>query len=69
MSGQGTPVHCLGTVLLPDDETCFLRYEAPSAAAVEEAAGRAEIEFERVLEARELQGQLATDAADAGRIG
>jgi hypothetical protein len=47
-------VTCLGTVLLPEDETCFLRYEADSAEAVCAAARSAGIEFDRILEAREV---------------
>jgi hypothetical protein len=47
-------VRCLGTLLLPEDETCFLRYEADSAEAVRAAARSAGIEFDRVIEAREV---------------
>ena len=51
LSSEGTPVRCLRSIFLPADETCLLLYEADSAAAVREAAGRAALPFERISEA------------------
>jgi len=42
-SGPGAPVRLLGAILVPDEETCFWLYQAPSADAVRAAmtaAGR-----------------------------
>jgi hypothetical protein len=51
LSGEGTPVRFLRSIFVPEDETCFYLYEAASAEAVREAARRAELAFERVVEA------------------
>ncbi|MGH7359236.1 MAG: nickel-binding protein [Candidatus Rokuibacteriota bacterium] len=50
LTREGTPVRYLRSIFVPEDETCFL-YEAGSADAVREAAGRAGLAFERVAEA------------------
>ena len=46
----GTPVRLLRSIFVPEDETCFLLYEATTAEAVREAASRACLPFERVAE-------------------
>jgi hypothetical protein len=48
---EGTPVRYVRSLFVPEDETCFYLYEAPSADAVREAARRAELPFDRVTEA------------------
>jgi hypothetical protein len=40
-SQDGAPVQFLGAILVPEEETCFWLYQAPSAAAVHEAMTRA----------------------------
>ena len=47
---QGTPVRYLRSIFVPEDETCFLLYEAESAEAACRAAALASIAFERVSE-------------------
>ncbi len=47
---EGTKVRFLRSIFVPEDETCFYLYEAGSADAVREAAGRAGLAFERVAE-------------------
>ena len=54
LARSGIAVRCLGGLLVPDDETCFLRYRGDSSTAVERAVRGAAINFERVLEAREI---------------
>ena len=44
-------VRCTGIVYVPDDETCFLVYEAESAEAVVLAGEEAGVRFTRVVEA------------------
>ena len=41
LTGEGRPVQCLRSIFVPEDETCFLLYEAPSIEAVEDAVRRA----------------------------
>jgi hypothetical protein len=53
LARTGISVRCVRSVFVPADETWFLLYDAPSAAAVEEAAARAELRLERVVEALE----------------
>jgi hypothetical protein len=50
LSRQGTPVRYLSSIHIPEDETCFLLYRAPSADAVRTAAGRAGLPFDHVAE-------------------
>jgi hypothetical protein len=47
---QGMPVRYLRSMYLPEDETCFLLYEAESAEAARRAATLAALTFERVCE-------------------
>jgi hypothetical protein len=49
----GTPVRYLRSIFVPDDETCFLIFEAGSADAVREVARRASLSFEHVAAAIE----------------
>ena len=47
----GAAVRCLRSIFVPEDETWFLLYEAPSSAAVRRAVERAKLECARVVEA------------------
>jgi hypothetical protein len=49
----GTPVRYLRSIFVPDDETCYLIFEAGSADAVREVAQRASLSFEHVAAAIE----------------
>jgi hypothetical protein len=51
LTRRGTPVQYLSSIFVPEDETCLHLYEALSADAIREVAQRAELSFERVLEA------------------
>ena len=57
MSRAGSTVRYLRSIFVPEDETWFLLYEAPSAAAVLEAGARAGISIERVADAVVTEGQ------------
>jgi len=48
---EGKAVRLLHSILVPEDETCFLLVEAGTAEAVRETATRAALAFERVVEA------------------
>ena len=49
LTAEGRPVRLLRSIFVPEDETCFLLVEADTAEAVQEAATRAAVPFERVL--------------------
>lgn len=51
LSEAGTAVRYLGTIAITEDEMCFHLYAGPSAGAVTDAAGRAAITVERIMEA------------------
>lgn len=51
LAREGVPVQHLRAIFVPEDETCLFLYEADSAETVREAARRAELAFERVVEA------------------
>jgi hypothetical protein len=48
---EGTAVRYLRSMFVPEDETCFLVYEAESAEAVRSAAERASFRAARVVQA------------------
>jgi hypothetical protein len=50
LSARGTVRH-LQTILLPEDETCFILVEACSAEVVREAAARAGLGLDRITQA------------------
>jgi len=51
MSRDGKWVRYLRLIFVPEDETCFLLFEAASPELVGEVSRRAEIEYERIVEA------------------
>jgi hypothetical protein len=53
LSREGTSVRYVRTTLLPDDETCFHVFEAPSADAVGEVGRRAGLSWARIVAAVE----------------
>jgi hypothetical protein len=52
-TAEGTPVRYLRSIFVPDDETCFVIFEAVSADAVREVARRAALSFDHVAAAIE----------------
>ena len=55
MAKTGTRIRYVRSVFVPSDETWFLLYDADLASDVVEAAGRAGIHLERVVEALETE--------------
>ena len=51
MTLEGTPVRYLRSFFIPGDEKCFCLFDGPSAKIVQEANERAELPFERIVEA------------------
>jgi Nickel responsive protein SCO4226-like len=61
LSQGGTVVRYLRSIFTPEDETCFLLFEAGSADDVRQVAARALLPVERILEATRVRG-VAADA-------
>jgi hypothetical protein len=53
MSDEGHAISYLRSVLVPADETCFHLFDAASKDAVAEVARRAQLPYERIVEAEE----------------
>lgn len=51
LASEGRDVRYLRTIFVPEDETCFHLYEAAAAETVGEASRRAEIPYDRIVEA------------------
>ena len=47
LTREGTPVRHLRSLFVPEDETCYLVFEADAAPAAQEAASAAGLPFER----------------------
>ncbi len=54
MSEDGTPIRYLRSTFVPGEEKCYCLFEGPSADAVEQANQRAEIPYDRVVEAMHI---------------
>ncbi|HIC79466.1 MAG TPA: DUF4242 domain-containing protein [Kiloniellaceae bacterium] len=54
MSDEGTPIRYLRSTFVPGEEKCYCLFDGPSADAVEQANQRAEIPYERVVEAMHI---------------
>jgi len=66
LSLEGTPVVFLRSIFVPEDETCFLLFEANSIEAVRAAAERANLPFDRVSEAITEGGKESRSAEEEG---
>lgn len=51
MSRKGVPVRYLRSTFVPGENKCYCLFEGPSEQAVKEANERAELPFERIVEA------------------
>ncbi len=57
MSEEGTPVRYLRSTFVPGEEKCYCLFEGPSADVVEQANKRADIPYERVVEAMHITSE------------
>jgi hypothetical protein len=61
--GPQAPVRFLGAVAVPEEETCFWLYQAPTAAAVRAAMTAAGLHPERITQAMALRPPTPTPGA------
>jgi hypothetical protein len=57
MSQNGTSIRYLRSTFIPGEEKCFCLFEGPSAEAVKVANDRAQIPYERIVEAMHLSSE------------
>jgi hypothetical protein len=57
MSDEGHVICYIRSMLVPADETCFHLFDAVSAETVAELARRAELRYERIVEAEEYRSE------------
>ena len=57
MAQEGTPVRYLRTTIIPGEEKCFCLFEGPSAEAVRAANERAQLPYERIVEAMHIASE------------
>ena len=60
MTSEGTPIRYLRSVFVPGEDKCFCMFDGPSAEKVREANDRAEIPYERVVEAEFVESEDLT---------
>lgn len=51
MTEEGSPIRYLRSTYLPSEESCFCLFEGPSEGVVRTANERAQIPFDRIMEA------------------
>ena len=57
MTEEGTPVRYLRSTFVPGEEKCYCLFEGPSAEVVEQANKRADVPYERVVEAMHITSE------------
>ena len=62
LTRAGTAVRCMRSIFVPDDELCFLLFEAGSVDDVRDAARAADLPFDRISEVTSAELALGTDA-------
>ena len=65
LTRAGSPVRCLRSIFVAEDETCFLHFEAGSAELVVEALHQAGLSPEHISVATSTPHDVATAPADA----
>jgi hypothetical protein len=67
LTSEGTPVHFVRSIFIPEDETCIHLYRAESVDAVRAVAARASLAIERITEAVTDSGARHKSPSDAER--
>src|SRR5262245_51919637 len=65
LTREGRPVQCLRSIFVPEDDTCFLLFEAPSADLVAETVRRAGLRHEHISAATSPSAAPHVAAASA----
>lgn len=63
---DGIPVHFFGSIYVPEDEICFLSFDAPSPGDVEWVAERAGLRLLRIVESFPSDAPMPSAHAGAG---
>ncbi len=65
LAEERTAIRYLGSIFLPEDETCFCLFEAGSRSALERLGERAGVDYERIVPALKLAAarSIETDGA------
>ena len=54
LAAEGVDVQYIGSTFIPEEESCFCRFEGPAAADVRRACERAGVPFARIVETRDF---------------
>jgi Protein of unknown function (DUF4242) len=54
LTANGVDVRYLGSTFVPEEESCFCRFESPDADGVRRACERAGVSFARIMETRDF---------------
>ena len=57
MTQDGTPVRYLRSTFIPGEEKCYCLFEGPSADVVKQANDRAQLPYERIVEAMHISSE------------
>lgn len=57
MTEEGTPVRYLRSTFIPGEDKCFCLFEGPSADVVKTANDRAQLPYERIVDAMHLASE------------
>ncbi len=57
MSSEGTPIRYLRSIFVPGEDKCYCLFDGPSAEAVREANERANLPFQRIVEALQVEAE------------
>jgi Protein of unknown function (DUF4242) len=57
MTSEGTPVHYLRSTFIPGEDKCYCLFEGPSADVVKTANERAQLPYERIVDAMHIAAE------------
>ena len=57
MTSEGTPVHYLRSTFIPGEDKCYCLFEGPSADVVKMAYERAQLPYERIVDAMHIAAE------------
>lgn len=57
MEKEGTPVRYLRSTFIPGEDKCYCLFEGPSVDAVKETNDRAQLPYDRIVEAMHLSSE------------